>query len=265
MPMSQKSTGSERTRFQRNGFTLIELLVVIAIIAILASLLLPTLARAREKGRRTKCLSNLRQFGISLTLYSDDNSHVVMETRQTNGRERQPPVINVRNVPGHSYFSCEAIAPYVPGVSATTTGSDIYGIWWCPSAPAQNPADIAKVIQTWGWFSCGYSYYGRADIWLASEAPHPEDLTQTVLAPNQLLMSDLLYQWSYDNSWSYNHGRHPGINTDPGPPAFTGLNELYGDGRVVWKSVAKFDVPNLKSANNSIGLVRAYSTSCTFY
>jgi prepilin-type N-terminal cleavage/methylation domain-containing protein len=57
-----------------NGFTLIELLVVIAIIAILGSMLLPTLARAKEGGRRTHCTNNLRQIGLGIQLYRDDNN-----------------------------------------------------------------------------------------------------------------------------------------------------------------------------------------------
>ena len=56
----------------KRGFTLIELLVVIAIIAVLAAILFPVFARAREKARQTSCLSNLKQLGTALSLYTED-------------------------------------------------------------------------------------------------------------------------------------------------------------------------------------------------
>ena len=83
---SEPAAGADARRAEALAFTLIELLVVIGIIGLLAGLLLPTLSRAKEAGRSTACLGNLRQIGIALQLYTQDNNNrlPIMYDRGTN-------------------------------------------------------------------------------------------------------------------------------------------------------------------------------------
>ena len=84
----------------KRGFTLIELLVVIAIIAILAAILFPVFARAREKARQTACLSNVKQLGLGCAMYAQDYDETL-------------PCVQHRQTVGPTLFWFDVIQPYV--------------------------------------------------------------------------------------------------------------------------------------------------------
>src|SRR6185436_12685643 len=92
------------------GFTLIELLVTIAIIAILAALLLPALATARERSRRISCANNLRQLTLAVSEYSYDNNGVI--PRSGIDAVRVEPAPEVTYVTNMNYFSYAAWSKY---------------------------------------------------------------------------------------------------------------------------------------------------------
>jgi prepilin-type N-terminal cleavage/methylation domain-containing protein/prepilin-type processing-associated H-X9-DG protein len=82
------------SRGKENAFTLIELLVVLAIISILAALIFPTVAKTKEAARATACLSNLRQIGIALQLYTQDNNNRLPIMRDRSFDTNAPPATN---------------------------------------------------------------------------------------------------------------------------------------------------------------------------
>ena len=106
-----------RTANDRRGFTLIELLVVIAIIAILAAILFPVFATAREKARQTQCASNLKQLGLAFLQYEQDYDETFIEVANPSGPNGwvYPIYPYVKSV---GAFQCSDDT-YVPGNSAS--------------------------------------------------------------------------------------------------------------------------------------------------
>ncbi len=92
-------------RSKKSGFTLIELLVVIAIIAILAAILFPVFAKARENARRTQCVSNVRQLGMSWMMYVQDNDEQFPPTNSPN------PPDSIWEVQAAGPFPCKPCRP----------------------------------------------------------------------------------------------------------------------------------------------------------
>jgi len=105
----------------KRGFTLIELLVVIAIIAILAAILFPVFARAREQARKTACLSNMKQIGLALYMYAQDYDEAYPDSQITTDALDGPGCThNPTPYQGALHINCWGIRLYYPGTGTTT-------------------------------------------------------------------------------------------------------------------------------------------------
>src|SRR5687767_8865855 len=113
-------------RHNKSGFTLIELLVVIAIIAILAAILFPVFAQAREKARQTSCVSNLKQLATGLMMYVQD--HDEMFPRANQGAT----VADCNNAPGGCWFP-SGNASLIFWQQLAQAYAKNFGIMSCPS------------------------------------------------------------------------------------------------------------------------------------
>jgi len=225
-------TKERRMMKRRKGFTLIELLVVIAIIAILAAILFPVFAQAREKARQASCSSNLKQIALAMHMYSQDfDERIPSLTVDAKGDPRSD---------GNQMGWTNVIQPYIKNES----------VLYCPSYAIVAPYNSFKT-SIYSQYFVPYGYNNRVATYGANtsgghtwgEITQPSDTI--MIADDQEARVgfgyyNLFSTYANDRCWSYTdkntppwiqtvgtlHGRHSG-----------GANIAFCDGHVKWMRV----------------------------
>jgi prepilin-type N-terminal cleavage/methylation domain-containing protein len=234
-PNTVVSTGRSGSR--AGAFTLIELLVVIAIIAILAAMLLPSLARAKKMGHRTSCYNNVRQQGVALRIYADENDDFYPVWFKWVSYGGQTATVK----PGEPGYA--AVIPNGGQVSQTNRPLNRYvgnslGIFHCPADKGDAMYSDVKSC----WDAYGISYYmafwfdafgvkhvgGAADwAWPQSGNEGPIKASQIALAPTKkVILGD--FPWYDRTARNIDNSASAWLKVK-GKPIFP---TLFGDGHV---------------------------------
>ena len=218
----------------RSAFTLIELLVVIAIIAILAAILFPVFATAREKARTTACLSNVKQLGLGITQYTQDYDEIF-----PNGTYK---FANIGGWAGQVY-------PYVKSTAIFTCPDDttVYASTEHGSAYAMN-TDFEKASPNNGSFATGWVSYQQSTL----TAP-----TKTVL----LFECEGNHNIDVSNALEVQGFNTPGSNVSPFGNGHPGLQSLSGGGII---SSCSPVTGTLKYATGYMGGLDASAATCEY-
>ncbi len=247
---SRRNGASTPTRTARRlgGFTLIELLVVIAIIAILAAILFPVFARAREKARQAACMSNEKQIGLALMQYSQDYDETLPKRY---GEACNAGVGDCENRKTRSWKNM--LNTYIKS----------YAVFKCPSNPsAENPdvigrdAIAADPTNTVGIYANGYSMW-LPDGFLCSKfghgAEYPQPLAGIDAPSNAMIILETSYV--YPDTGPYlgytepalggSPDYYPGRSTYDSGHGKNRCNIIYMDGHVKFKFLKQtFDETN---------------------
>ena len=250
-----KNIPSSRVAYR--GFTLIELLVVIAIIAILAAMLLPALASAKEKAIRVRCNSNMHQFGIAFYIYGGENNDNLPVAPV--GSKAAVWLWDLPWAVGDSFVAsgCSQKQMYCPGTAQKFLDSDNLNLWGEINVTGQTPGTLHTI--GYAMTLPGTVNEVQADINKKLSQPPTNTVSTRVLAADATL--SLKGQFTYPPPTTYTWNEIPGgyfrVAGTPYPHATSHLmgiqprggNELMLDGHTEWTKFSLMTCHTLPSSS----------------